>query len=161
MQILVYFRCVEYLEYTSAATIIYAPVAYLSIPITRTDEVIFIRVEIQRHHRCRMTHKVTQRKSRLQANSKSKQQIIRDGSLASLSRRWNISSRNFSQLTLSASQTRTVLSKDDVARRGSILGLKRTSVIIDECSSRVVFGFKESVYHSTACIIKFTLVITI
>jgi hypothetical protein len=59
--------------------------------------------------------------------------------------------KKLSQLTLSASQTRTVLSKDDVARRG-MLGLKRTSVINDECSSSVVFGFKESVYHNTACI---------
>jgi hypothetical protein len=55
------------------------------------------------------------------------------------------------QLTFSASQTLTVLSNEDVARRG-MLGLKRTSVIIDECSSSELFGFKESVYHNTACI---------
>lgn len=57
------------------------------------------------------------------------------------------------QLTLSTSQTRTVLSYEDVARRG-MLGLKRTSVIKDECSSRVAFCFRESVYHKTACIMK-------
>lgn len=57
---------------------------------------------------------------------------------------------SFYQLTLSASQTLTLLSKDDVARR-AMLGLKRTSVISDECSSSVVFGFKLSVYHKTAC----------
>ena len=54
------------------------------------------------------------------------------------------------QLTLSASQTLTVLSNEEVARRGR-LGLKRTSVIIAVCSSRVVFGFIVSVYHITAC----------
>ena len=53
-------------------------------------------------------------------------------------------------LTLSASQTLTVLSNEDVARRG-MLGLKRTSVIKAECSSRFVFDFKVSVYHNTAC----------
>jgi hypothetical protein len=37
--------------------------------------------------------------------------------------------------TLSASQTRTVLSKEDVARR-DMLGLNLTSVIRNECSSR-------------------------
>lgn len=52
-------------------------------------------------------------------------------------------------LTLSASQTLTVLSKDEVARR-NMLGLKRTSVISLACSSRVVFGDKESANHSTA-----------
>lgn len=35
-----------------------------------------------------------------------------------------------------------------------MLGLKRTSVISDECSSSVVFGFKVSVNHNTACIFK-------
>lgn len=60
--------------------------------------------------------------------------------------------RNIAVLTLSASQTLTVLSNEDVARRG-MLGLKRTSVIKDECSSSVVFGFKVSAYHNTACII--------
>lgn len=55
------------------------------------------------------------------------------------------------ELTLSASQTRTVLSNEDVARRGMI-GLKRTSVIRDECSSIVAFGFNVSVYHNTAWI---------
>jgi hypothetical protein len=54
-------------------------------------------------------------------------------------------------LTLSTSQTLTVLSNEDVARRG-MLGLKRTSVIKDECSSRTAFCFSESVYHITACI---------
>lgn len=56
-----------------------------------------------------------------------------------------------SKLTLSASQTLTVLSKEDVARRG-MLGLKRTSVINAECSSSVDFGFRESACHNTACI---------
>lgn len=51
---------------------------------------------------------------------------------------------------MSASQTLTVLSNEDVARR-DMLGLKRTSVIKAECSSSVVFGFKESVFHNTAC----------
>lgn len=55
------------------------------------------------------------------------------------------------KLTLSTSQTLTVLSNEDVARRG-MLGLKRTSVIKDECSSRVAFCFRESVYHKTTCI---------
>lgn len=54
--------------------------------------------------------------------------------------------------TLSASQTLTVLSNEDVARRG-MLGLKRTSVIKFECSSSEVFDFNVSVYHKTACII--------
>jgi len=56
-------------------------------------------------------------------------------------------------LTLSASQTLTVLSKEEVARRG-MLGLKRTSVIIKECSSSVDFGFKASVNHKTAYILQ-------
>jgi len=54
------------------------------------------------------------------------------------------------ELTLSTSQTLTVLSNEDVARRG-MLGLNRTSVIKDECSSRVAFCLRESVYHKTAC----------
>ena len=56
-------------------------------------------------------------------------------------------------LTLSASQTLTVLSNEDVARR-DMLGLKRTSVIKLECSSSVDFGFKVSVYHIKACVAK-------
>jgi len=51
---------------------------------------------------------------------------------------------------LSTSQTLTVLSNEDVARRG-MLGLKRTSVIKDECSSRVALCLRVSVYHKTAC----------
>lgn len=58
--------------------------------------------------------------------------------------------RKLCPLTLSASQTLTVLSNEDVARRG-MLGLKRTSVINEECSSRFVFDFNVSVCHSTAC----------
>ena len=54
------------------------------------------------------------------------------------------------QLTLSASQTLTVLSNEEVASRGRF-GLKRTSVIIAVCSSRVVLGFIVSVCHITAC----------
>lgn len=61
--------------------------------------------------------------------------------------------QKINQLTLSTSQTLTVLSYEDVARRG-MLGLKRTSVIKDECSSRVAFCFRESVNHKTDCIMK-------
>jgi hypothetical protein len=48
---------------------------------------------------------------------------------------------------LSASQTRTVLSKEDVASR-DMLGLNRTSVINAECSSNEDVGFRAgSVHH--------------
>jgi hypothetical protein len=57
--------------------------------------------------------------------------------------------RNRYVYTLSASQTRTVLSKEDVARR-VMLGLNRTSVISIECSSNVDLGFRASVNHKTA-----------
>ena len=56
-------------------------------------------------------------------------------------------------LTLSTSQTLTVLSAEDVASRG-MLGLKRISVIIWECSSSLDLAVKDSVHHNTACIIK-------
>ena len=52
--------------------------------------------------------------------------------------------------TLSASQTLTVLSKEDVARR-DMLGLNLTSVIRNECSSNEDLGFSGSVPHKTTC----------
>lgn len=67
-----------------------------------------------------------------------------------LIRRKKTSNTRLCWLTLSASQTLTVLSKEDVASL-AMLGLKRTSVMSDECSSSVVFCFKVSVYHKTAC----------
>jgi hypothetical protein len=54
-------------------------------------------------------------------------------------------------LTLLASQTLTVLSNEEVARRG-MLGLNRTSVIKRECSSNTDFCFKVSACHNTTCI---------
>ena len=56
-------------------------------------------------------------------------------------------------LTLSASQTLTVLSAEDVASLNA-LGLKRTSVIHCECSSSVDFTVKESVHHNVAWVPK-------
>jgi len=64
------------------------------------------------------------------------------------------------ELTLSTSHTLTVLSIEDVARRG-MLGLKRTSVTRKECSSRVAFWFRESVNHKTACIMKKNRIISV
>lgn len=57
------------------------------------------------------------------------------------------------QLTLSGSQTLTVLSAEDVASL-DMLGLKRTSVIPWECSSSVDFIANDSAHHNTACTTK-------
>lgn len=54
------------------------------------------------------------------------------------------------RLTLSASHTRTVLSKDDVARRLEVAA-KRTSVMISECSSSRFRIFCVSTSHKIAC----------
>ena len=48
-----------YLEYSCTATVVNTPVSYLTISITRADEIIFIRVEVQWHNRCRMSNKNT------------------------------------------------------------------------------------------------------
>jgi hypothetical protein len=58
---------------------------------------------------------------------------------------------NIEEHTLSASQTRTVLSKEDVARR-DMLGLNLTSVIRNACSSSEDLGFRTgSVHHKKTC----------
>lgn len=56
-------------------------------------------------------------------------------------------------LTLSTSQTLTVLSPEDVAIF-NVLGLKQTSVIHCECSSSVNLAVKDFVHHTVACTIK-------
>lgn len=53
-------------------------------------------------------------------------------------------------LTLSAFQTLTVLSADEVANRG-ILALKRASVIDWECSSSFDFNLSDLVHQNVAC----------
>jgi hypothetical protein len=60
--------------------------------------------------------------------------------------------KNNEMHTSSASQTRSVLSKEDVARRRGMLGLNLTSVISIECSSSEDLGSSRgSVHHRTAC----------
>lgn len=57
-------------------------------------------------------------------------------------------------ITLSASQTRTVLSNELVARSGN-LGPNRTLVIKAECSWILAFGSKVSVHHNATCVENF------